>query len=580
MRQTSEKVFSGIGVSHGIAIGDAYVVQVEHPRIQIFSIDDVAAECARLNTAIAQAKQDILEIRENLSARREESSEEIILLLDAHLAMLSGSRLVRGAVKRIEDGKINAEAAIEAEVRHLADQFRRLQDTYISARIDDIEAVGNRLLRLLMGVPYLTLSAVPPSGIVLARDISPSDMAQMDPAVFGGLATVHGGAAGHTAVIARSFGLPAVLGIPEEALEEAGSRCRIIIDGIGGMVILHPRPDTEKKYAQKLADIKEDASQLARLVSQRAVTSDGIDIVLRANLELPREMPAILSSGAQGIGLFRTEFLFMNRPDLPGEQEQFDAMAEVVHKAKGESVTFRTLDIGGDKLAASLGRYIAEAQNPALGLRAIRLSLKEPHILKTQFRAILRVGALGPVRILLPMVTTAREVNQARDILEAAFDELKKEGVNMAADLPPVGTMIEIPAAALAADSLAAVSDFFALGTNDLVQYTVAIDRGNDQVASLYDPLNPAVLRLMKFSIDAGLRAGLRVSICGEMAADPLYTPLLLGMGLQEISVGPASLPRIKRRIRNLSMADCKAHTLQVLDQYDPEKIHHIVRSF
>jgi phosphotransferase system enzyme I (PtsI) len=286
------------------------------------------------------------------------------------------------------------------------------------------------------------------------------------------------------------------------------------------------------------------------------------------------------ASGADGIGLFRTEFMFMNRDTVPSEDEQFETIVEVVRAMKGALVTFRTLDIGGDKLIRSLGAHLSAAANPALGLRAIRLSLKEPHLLETQFRAILRAGYFGPVRILLPMVTTAAEVEQARRILKKCHAELKKEKIPLPDALPPLGTMIEIPAAALSADSLAAVSDFFALGTNDLIQYTVAIDRGNDQVAALFNPLNPAVLRLMEFSIQAGLRAGIPVSICGEMAADPKYTALLLGLGIREMSLGFASLPRIKQRIRALTLAKADEHARYVLDQYDPERIVQIVNGF
>ena len=431
-----------------------------------------------------------------------------------------------------------------------------------------------------MNVPYLSLSDVPPGGIVLALEISPAETALLDPRRFAGVATVHGGVTGHTAVVARSMGLPAVLGLNQTLLESLHHGAPAIVDGIGGKLVLNPSQATRRLYEQKLQDLRQDRTALNKLTQLPAATTDGTEITLRANLEMPRELENLQSSGADGIGLFRTEFMFMNRDTVPSEDEQFEIIVEVVRAMKGAPVTFRTLDIGGDKLIRSLGAHLSTAANPALGLRAIRLSLKEPHLLETQFRAILRAGYFGPVRILLPMVTMATEIEQARRILKQCYADLKKAKIPLADTLPPLGTMIEIPAAALSADSLAAVSDFFALGTNDLIQYTVAIDRGNDQVAALFNPLNPAVLRLMEFSIQAGLRAGIPVSICGEMAADPKYTALLLGLGIREMSLGFASLPRIKQRIRSLSLARADEHARHVMDQCDPDRIIQIVNSF
>lgn len=581
--------FSGIGVSHGIAIGDAYVVQVDQPHVEKRGLEpgETEGEVARFDAAVVRAREDIEALRRRMDSQpaaqgdvEGQACEEITLLLDAHLAMLSGSRLIRGVQARIRRDQVNAEAAVTAEVAALAQQFRALDDQYIAARIDDVAAVGQRLVRILLNLPYMSLSSVPPGGIVIAKELSPADIAQIDPRHFGGIVTVHGGAAGHTAVVARSLGLPAVLGVPARLLEKAAGGCRAIVDGISGQVILCPDAETEQVYAARLAALESENSDLSATAGLPAVTTDGAAITLRANLELPREIDAIRACGADGIGLFRTEFMFMNRDSLPGENEQFEAMAEIVQRMEGRSVTFRTLDIGGDKLIRALGPAIAEAANPALGLRAIRLSLREPALLKTQMRAICRAGYFGPVRILLPMVTLADEVERARRILRDSWKELQAEGMALAAEMPPLGTMIEIPAAALSADSLAAVSDFFALGTNDLVQYTVAIDRGNDQVAALYNPLHPAVLRLMKFAVEAGTRAGLSVSICGEMGADPRYTALLIGMGIREISVGHAGVARVKRRIRGLSLAAAETHARQVLDQYDPAAIESLVAQF
>ena len=577
-----EIVLQGIGVSHGVAVGPAFLVAIENPKAPEKSIsqNEVAGEIARFEKAVAKARLELEDIGKKSSSLPEAAAEDARLLLDAHLAMLAGSRLVRGVEKRISQAKVNAEFAVEQEIQSLGVQFRALADPYIAARGEDVAAVGYRLIRILMDLPYMALASVPPGGIVLAREISPADSTLLDPSHFSGLATIEGGAAGHTAVMARSMGLPAVLGLRGLLPEAIQNGMMAVVDGISGRLVLHPSPETLAKYREKHAVLAKERQELQQAAFLPHETKDGQRVTLCANLELPRDVGAILSSGAEGIGLFRTEFMFMNRATLPSEDEQFKVISAVVRKMGGNPVTFRTLDIGGDKLADPLGGHIGKAANPALGLRAIRLSLKEPELLKTQFRAILRAGHIGPVRILLPMVTTADEVVLARRILKECHAALLKEKIPAPEKIPPLGTMIEIPAAALAADSLAVVSDFFALGTNDLVQYTVAIDRGNDQVAFLYNPLNPAVLRLIQFAVEAGVRAAIPVSICGEMGADPKYTALLLGLGIREFSVGCASLPRIGQRIRALTLKDSAEHARQVMNQYDPAAITRLVDDF
>ncbi len=576
------RIFDGIGITHAIARGEVYVLEGDATPAPLRSIgaSDVAAEQARFDATVAAAIGEIDALLTQERHKGGDDDSEIVLLLEAHRAMLAGSRLVRGARARIETALVSAESAVEAEVAALATQFRTLSDRYIANRVDDVMTVGRRLVHRLMGCPVLPIAAVPAGGILLARDLTPAESARLDPTHIGGLVTAHGGAAGHTAVVTRGLGIPAVLGVSDAVLGVAVTGARIIVDGIEGRVILNPDDAVWQAYGDRLRELEDETAVLASLVATGATTTDGHDITLRANLEQPRDVAVITAAGADGIGLFRTEFLFMNRPTLPDEDEQYRAMAAVVSALKGQQVTFRTLDIGGDKVAASLDRHLEDAANPALGLRAIRLSLKYPDLLKTQFRAMLRAGAHGPVRVLLPMVSTVDEVTRARAIYEDAWRSLKAEHASLPDDLPPLGTMIEIPAAALSADSLAEVSDFFALGTNDLVQYTVAIDRGNDQVSDLYNPLHPAVLRLMQFAIEAGRRAGLTVSICGEMGADPRLTALLLGLGIREISVGAASVPRIKRRIREISLRAAEEHAEAVLMQSDPEVIRALVAAY
>jgi len=493
--------------------------------------------------------------------------------------MLSGSRLVRGVRKRIESAQINAEYAVHQEIHSLSNQFKAMNDRYIAARIDDVEAVGVRLLRVLMDIPYLSLEDVPQGGIVVCAEITPADTVFLDPRKFGGIATIHGGTAGHTAVMARSLGLPAVLGL-RNIMDYTVHGDVIIVDGIAGKVILRPTPQTKEIYIKKHADLLKERKSLEALTQQNATTKDGVKITLRANVEMPRDLELAAKMGAEGIGLFRTEFMFMNRTSLPTEDEQYNILSQAVIASGGRMVTFRTLDIGGDKMAESLGDHMADCDNPALGLRAIRLSLKEPELLKTQFRAMLRAGIHGNIRILLPLVTTADEVVRARALLQTSVEELKVRGEAVPNPLPPLGVMIEIPAAALSADSLARVSDFFALGTNDLIQYTIAIDRGNDQVADLYNPLNPAVLRLIEFTTQAAIRSEISVSVCGEMASDPKYIPLLLGFGIKELSVGAASILKVKERIGQLNMTEVENHTKLVMDQYDGNRIIELVNEF
>lgn len=572
----SEEIFEGIGITHAIAIGRAYIIDMETspaPRVQLDAVD-IPAEAARFEAAVAASLAEVerLLLEAKLSDV-DEGNSEIALLLETHRAMLDNSRLIRGVRRRIAEENLAAESAVEAEVTSLAAQFRALSDRYIAGRIDDVAAVGRRLIRRLMDSPVTPITAVPQDGIVIARDLTPAETALLDPTRIAGIITVHGGAAGHMAVVARGLGLPAVLGLTERILHTATGAAVVIVDGVMGRVIVHPSQATLATYQDTIRQLEDEKAVLASLAGAPAVTTDGADIALRANLEQPRDVRGIIAAGADGIGLFRTEFLFMNRITLPSEDEQFTAMAEVVRALQGAPVSFRTLDIGGDKMTASLDRHLGDAANPALGLRAIRLSLKYPDLLKTQFRAMLRVAALGPVRIILPMVTSAAEVIAAREVLQLAWQELTAEGAKLPRQLPQVGTMIEVPAAALSADSLAKVSDFFALGTNDLVQYAIAIDRGNDMVAHLYDPLHPAVLRLIHFTLEAARRAGIPVSICGEMGADPRFTELLIGLGIREISVGAASVPRVKRRIRELSLIAAQVHAADVLAQSDPAEI-------
>jgi phosphoenolpyruvate-protein phosphotransferase (PTS system enzyme I) len=466
------------------------------------------------------------------------------------------------------------------EIAQVAASFAEMGDAYLAARVDDIRVVGARLVRNLTKTPYAAIQSLPEGTVILAEELTPADTALMDPRRIAAFGTVLGGAESHTAIMARALNLPAVLGV-SGLLEQVESGDQVVVDGSDGTIILHPTPSTILRYEAKRDAYERAERQLHRLRRLAAVTRDGAEVLLQANLELPRELEQAVDAGAGGIGLLRTEFLYMNREDLPDEDEQFEAYAALVRGMEGKPVTIRTLDIGGDKMAAPLSKMLpSESPNPAMGLRAIRLSLRERKLLDAQLAAMLRASALGPVRILLPMITTVSELKRTRDALAQVARRLKRRGVRLPKQIPPLGVMIEVPGAALAADALAASADFFAIGTNDLIQYTLAIDRGDEAVAELYNPLHPAVLRLIQFAVEAALRAKKPVCLCGEMAGDPRYTALLLGFGITDLSMAPSNIPRVKQRIRGLDLAAASRRTRAIMDQLDDSRIASLLDDF
>jgi phosphoenolpyruvate-protein phosphotransferase (PTS system enzyme I) len=578
----NEQRLTGIGVSPGIAIGPAYIgergeLPVEESRIDEADID---SERDRFAEAVAISSRQLRKLRTRATALPGSAADEIGFLLDAHLAMLANSRLVRGVNQRISRQRVNAERAIQLEVEELGKTFAAMDDPYLAARIDDIRVVGARLIRNLLKKPYVAYSALTGGAIVLAAEVTPGDTALMDPQRIGGFATEFGGPESHTAIMARALGLPAVIAVPG-LLEEARSGAPIVIDGGAGIVIIDPSPTTLEHFRSRREELARERRLLARMRRLAPITRDGIEIRLDANLELPVELEQAVAHGAMGLGLVRTEFLYMNREDLPGEDEQYEFFASLLRGMDGKPVTLRTLDVGGDKLPEALAGYAAaDTANPALGLRAIRLSLRERKLLDIQLAAMLRAAAEGPVRILLPMISTLDEVRRTRDALEQVARRLKRRGVPVPERLPPLGAMIEVPAAALAADALAGEVDFFAIGTNDLIQYTLAIDRGDDRVAHLYNPLHPGVLRLIEFAVEAAARRRIPVGICGEMAGEPRYAALLLGLGLRELSMSPSSLPRLKQRIRSLDMIAATRRAEAIMDQSDSGRIIALLDDF
>jgi phosphoenolpyruvate-protein phosphotransferase (PTS system enzyme I) len=577
----AEHRLSGLPISPGIAIGPAHIgdggsLPVHESHIPEAEIE---AERGRFAEAVTVSLKQLRKLKTKSSALPESAAEEIGYLLDAHLAMLSNSRLVRGADQRITRARINAERAVQIEIDEIAGSFAAMRDPYLAARIDDIRVVGTRLIRNLIKKPYVAYSGVPAGSVILAEELSPADTALMDPERVAGFATVFGGAESHTAIVARALGLPAVLAVPG-LLERAQAGDIVVIDGTDGCVIFDPTAETIREYEARRDAFARERRHLARLRKLPAVTRDGVEITLEANIELPIELQQAVANGAMGLGLVRSEFLYMNRDDLPGEDEQYAVYSALVRGMDGKSITVRTFDLGGEKLARSLTGQSAGPANPALGLRAIRLSLHDRRLLDPQLAAMLRAASDGPLRILLPMISTAGEIRRVREALERVARRLRRRGVSLPKALPPLGAMIEVPGAALAADALAAEADFFAIGTNDLIQYTLAIDRGDEQVAHLYNPLHPAVLRLIQFTVEAALRRGMPISVCGEMAGEPRFCALLLGLGLRNLSMAPRSIPRVKQRIRSLDMVAATRRARAIMDQSDSGRIAALLDDF
>jgi len=575
-----EVVFEGMGVSRGIAIGvihrhDAEAVNVPEYRLPLAR---VAAEKLRFDEAVERAIDQIGQLQGKAADLDGSAGEELGYLLEAYQQMLHGSRLVRGVLARIDGERLNAEAAVQQEINEIARGFEAMEDSYLAARVADVRDVGRRLLRNLMShTAYRPFSVLPRNAVILADELTPADTALLDPRHVSGIATVLGGAESHTAIMARSLGLPAVLGVAG-LMKGARTGEAVIVDGPLGRVIVNPTAKTLATYRKKRADHLRTRRALARLKDVPAITRDGARILLQANIELPSEVESVLASGAEGIGLLRSEFLYMNRDDVPGEDEQYTVLRELVERMGGRPVTIRTLDVGGDKLARSLG--ITPGPNPSLGLRAVRLSLARPELLDAQLCACLRASAHGPIRILVPMVATVEEMRAVREAMEVAVRKLKRKGVAMADPPPPLGVMIEVPGAALGADALAWQSDFFSIGTNDLTQYTLAIDRADETVAHLYNPLHPAVLRLIQFSAEAALRARIPIGVCGEVAGDPRFTALLLGLGIRDLSMSATNVPVVKQRIRTMDLIAATRRARVVMDQSDSARIAQLLDSF
>jgi phosphoenolpyruvate-protein phosphotransferase len=596
-----ERRLFGIPACAGVAIGPVFrtteaPAQVTRHRIQAA---DTPAELARLEAAILQSRKQLLKLRGRLSVLPEEGQGEIAPLLDAYLQMLGPSRLVRGVRTRIGERLVSAETAVMEEANAFANAFVALAgappdgsgaqndaqagDGSAQRKADEVREVGRRLVRNLTRAPFRSFAGAAQGAILIAESLRPSDAALIDPARIAAVATEEGGTDGHTAILLRALGVPAVLGAPGLM---AGLRAgeTAIVDGVVGTVTLNPAPPTLANARRAVISFARDRQRLGRLRRLPAVTLDGEAILLHANLELPVELPMVAGSGATGIGLLRSEFLFMNRDTVPTEDEQTDTYRSVVEAMSGDPVTIRVLDWGGEKEIEALTNAgvvpeMADA-NPALGLRGIRLLLRQPALFEAQLAAILRAAAYGPVRVLLPMVTTVAEVRVARVVLLRVADRLRASKQRLPKVLPPLGIMVETPGAALCAHALAAEAEFFAIGTNDLCMYALAVDRGETDVADLYDPLHPAMLRLIGMVAEGAAARGIPVSVCGEMAANPAFTPLLIGLGLRCFSTNASAVPRVKQAVRGTTVDDCQRLAWQAMKQTDAARTRELVERF
>ena len=576
----------GIAVSSGIAIGPVFGAH-EAPTVvarQKIHAEDTPSQTARLEAAIAQSRKQLTKLKARLGNLPEDSQAEIAPLLDAYLQMIGPSRLVRGAKRRIGETLVTAETAVMDETDAIAAAIMAMPAGNDPAsrkrRAEEVREIGRRLVRNLTQTPFRSFTALPPGSVLVCENLRPADAALLDPSRLAGVATDEGGSDGHTAIMLRALGVPAVLGVT--GLGQASRPGEIVvIDGVAGTVVVNPGPETLAAARKAVTAFAREQQKLAKLRRLPAITSDDEQVELQANLEIPAELPLIAQAGAAGIGLLRSEFLFMNRETLPNEDEQTESYRSAIDAMGGDPVTIRVLDWGGEKDIEALQSegIVPEVtdDNPALGLRGIRLLLRETELFETQLAAILRAAVAGPTRVLLPMVTNVAEVRQARDIYERVARRLRRRGERIPETLPPLGVMIETPGAALSADALALEADFFSIGTNDLTMYTLAVDRGESDVAALYDPLHPAVLRLVQFATEAALRMRMPVSVCGEMAANPKLTPLLLGLGLRSFSMNAAAVPRVKQAIRAANIDDCARFARRVMEQSDPAKIRELV---
>jgi len=569
----NNRLMQGIGASPGIAIGQVRIT--DRSRVVVLeravAKEEVPEEIERFRSALAKAKEDLKILKKHLAV---DKGEEHLYVIDTHLLILEDGMLIRETLGFIENDLINAEAALKKTLRKFQAFFAEIEDEYLRERCGDVETVVERILRNMAGKSQESLNAGEGQTIIVAHDLSPSDVLQINKTKVIGFVTDLGGKTSHSAILARALEVPAVVGM-ERITQEIVDGDILIIDGATGVVVINPDKDTFQDYLRRKQHYEYLESELLKIRDLPAETLDGHRVVLKGNVEFLEEIPSLKNHGAEGIGLYRTEMLFFNREGPPGEEEQFETYSAVVKAMAPQPVTIRTLDVGGDKFVADLN--LDDEMNPALGLRAIRLSLRQPEIFKPQLRAILRASALGKVRIFFPMISGVGEIRAVKAILEEAKEELRNEGVTFD-EWIKIGIMVEIPSAVIIADLLAREVDFFSVGTNDLIQYSLAIDRTNEHLSSLYEPLHPAVLRSLKMVVDAAHAAGIDSCICGEMAGEAEYLPILLGLGFDELSMNAVSILRVKKILRRCSKSEAEKLVKRALNFSTAQEVDHFLK--
>ncbi|OQX82195.1 MAG: phosphoenolpyruvate--protein phosphotransferase [Candidatus Omnitrophica bacterium 4484_70.1] len=555
----------GIGASPGVVKGKAFYFSKEEFFIPRRKIDyaDISREIYHLEEALIQTRREIADLQKKISDSLGYKEAKIF---EAHMLVLEDRMLIEEVIKQIKNQRVNVEFAFYQSIKKYTQTLRELDDEYLKERSSDIEDVAKRVLRKLLKKDFLSLEGIKEKVIVVAHNLSPSDTALLPKSNVLGFITDVGGRTSHTAIIARSLEIPAVVGT-EIATSKIKGGETVIVDGTEGIVYVNPTTKKIKEYEKKRSTIVKKIPVAKSIPSQ---TKDGKKIILSANIELPEELSSLVTYGAEGIGLYRTEYIFLGRKELPSEDEQYKAYVNVARKVRPHSVIIRTIDIGGDKFLSK--PQVPYEFTPFLGWRAIRFCLANPHIFKTQLRAILRASGEGNVKIMFPMISGIEELKEAKKILKECKEELRRERKRFDENIA-VGVMIEVPSAALIAEILAKECDFFSIGTNDLIQYSLAVDRADEKVAYLYEPAHPAVLRLIRNVIREAHAQGIWVGMCGEMAGDPLFTPLLLGLGLDEFSMPPPSIPKVKELICELTFMEAEEIALRALNFSTPKEV-------
>ncbi|MGH8094063.1 MAG: phosphoenolpyruvate--protein phosphotransferase [Chthoniobacterales bacterium] len=567
-RGGQEKRCQGVSASPGIAFAPIHVFSIEADDVVRYHVDSthVPDEIARFESALIQTRAQILEMQQQIA---EAIGAKDAGIFDAHLLVVEDQTLIDEVLRRLEIDHCNVEFAFQEVANRYVESLTRIDDPYLRERALDIQDVARRVIRNLQGKSPRAFLAVKEPHILVAHNLTPSDTATMNREQVRGLALDLGSRTSHTAIMARSLGIPAVVGL-HDATEVFETGAPALIDGYHGLLIVYPTEETLREYAEIEREKGVIADRLRQLRETKSTTQDGRHIVLSANIELPEEVDAVLANGAEGVGLYRTEFLYLNQTTLPTEEEQFEIYRTVAQRLAPDPLIIRTLDLGGDKLMETIEN--SDELNPFLGWRAIRFCLENLEIFKAQLRAILRASAGGNVKIMFPMISGLDEVRRGLQVVGECKDELRREGKPFHDELE-VGIMIEVPTAAIMADRLAREVDFFSIGTNDLIQYAVAIDRTNERVAHLYEPSHPSVVRLLKMVADAAHASNIWVGVCGEMAGEVLFTPLLLGLGMDELSAGATIVPRVKNAVQRLTTMECRRLVEEVLELDTPAAV-------